>query len=160
VRLFTYANILSKILQVLIFAAESHMGHINKEHPWNNISFIWQNRIDHLAFQRVHFPQLSDHAKISILYWQYNIMIIKYAVYHMHLRCVIIWSTTSNHCDRSGGNCTMTISSLSQVSNILPISVFVFGDCWCSVRWTTCIAANDQDTFICWSRCIWYYSEN
>ena len=85
-------------------------------------------------------------------------MIIRYAVYHMHLRWAI-WRTTSNHCDRSWGDGTMSISSLSQVSNILPISVFVFGDGWYSTRWTTCIAANDQDTFICLSRGITWYSE-
>jgi len=89
-----------------------------------------------------------------------HIWIISYDVYHMHLRWAINWCTTSNHCDRSWGDCTMPRSSLSQVSNILPISVFVFGDCWYSTRWTTCIAANDQDTFICWSRCICWYSEN
>ena len=77
----------------------------------------------------------------------------------MHLRA-FVWITASNHCDKSWGNCTMTISSLSHVSNILPKSIFVYGDCWYDTRWTTCIAANDQDTFICLSRGIWWYSEN
>ena len=87
-------------------------------------------------------------------------MIIRYAVYHMHLRWVIVWKTASNHCDGSWGNCTMSISSLNQVSNILPISIFVFGDCWYTSRWTIRIAANDQDTVISLGRGVIWYSEN
>ena len=61
---------------------------------------------------------------------------------YMHLRCsAIIWETTKNHCDRSWSDCTMTISSLSHVSNIFPASVFVFGDCWYYARWSK--AADD-----------------
>ena len=57
------------------------------------------------------------------------------------------------------------MSSLSQVTNIFPVSVFVFGDCWYASRWfthikgTLCKAANDQDTFLCLSGGVFYYSE-
>ena len=78
----------------------------------------------------------------------------------INLRWPTIWSTTNNHCDRSWGDGTMIRSSLNQVSNIFPASVFVFGDCWCSGRWTTCIAADDQNTFAGWSSSIVHYPEN
>ena len=77
----------------------------------------------------------------------------------MHLRWSNIWRTTNDHRDRSWGDCTMTISSLSQVSNILPTSIFVFRNYWYGARWTTGIAADDQNTFRCWSCRIICYSE-
>ena len=77
----------------------------------------------------------------------------------LYLRWIIIWLTTSNHYHWSWDDCTMSTSSLSQVSDILPISILVFGNCWYASRWTICIAANDQDTFICLTRGILWYSE-
>ena len=77
----------------------------------------------------------------------------------MHLRWSTIWITTNDHCDRSWGDCTMAISSLSQVSNIRPASVFVFGNYWYGARWTIRIPADDQNTFRCWSCSIICYTE-
>ena len=77
----------------------------------------------------------------------------------MHLRWPTICVTTNNHCNRSWSDCTMAISSLSQVSNILPASVPVFGNNWYGVRGTTRIAADDQHAFIRWSCSIICYSE-
>ena len=114
--------------------------------------------------------EFSFHTSVIMLKHKYcDIMIIRYAVYtvyQMHLRWFTVWFTTNNHYDRSWGDCPMSRSSLSQVSNILPVSVFVFGDCWYPSRWftlckwTLCIAANDQDTFLCLSGGVSYYSEN
>ena len=77
----------------------------------------------------------------------------------MHLRWSTIWRTTNDHRDRSWGDCTMTISSLSQVSNILPTSIFVFRNYWYGARWTIGITTDDQNTFRCWSCRIICYSE-
>ena len=97
-------------------------------------------------------------------YWTkmlYNIIYIMMIswISDLYLRWIIIWLTTSNHYHWSWDDCTMSTSSSSQVSNILPISILVFGYCWYASRWTICIAANDQDTFICLTRGVLWYSE-
>ena len=70
------------------------------------------------------------------------------------------WDTTNNHCDRSWGDCAMSISGFSQVSYIFPDSVFIFGDCGWYVLWIIRIPADDQNTFTGWSSSIACYSKN
>ena len=78
---------------------------------------------------------------------------------YIHSLWSIIWLTANNHCDWSWGDCTMSMSTLSQVSNICPASVFVFGNFGCVPWWTMCIATDDQNAFTRWCSSIVWYSE-
>jgi len=98
---------------------------------------------------KVQYVHLKFHIRIMLFYVQIN---------NSQWSWSTIWSTTKNHGGRSWGDCSMGISSLSQVSNIFPISVCVFGNCWRVLRWAAGRAADYQNTFAGWSGSIFRYS--
>ena len=65
-----------------------------------------------------------------------------------YTRCVLL--TTKNHNIRPRLDCFMTVSSLSQITDITPTSVFVFSNYWKLTRGTLGDTTNDKNTIVCW----------
>ena len=102
---------------------------------WVKMPLEGESCIDDLTCVGVHIPYLRSHTEIKI-YNQIIVMHQKFIVYasNMHLqgvRCTASdtnFIATKNHYVRSVLDCHMIVSRSSQVTNITPASVFIFGN--------------------------------
>ena len=116
------------------------------EYVWNSVGLmIWPSRVS------------ESHNSVGVLK-TLLFSALNAVLSAKNLLKTLIVSTTDNHCYCSRRDRTMSISSLSQVTCMIPISILVLCNNRCCIWWAPCMTTNDKDAFFCVGRCIAFNS--